>query len=225
MASLTSYELTGTKWEILEILSKKTSHPKELAEEIGTTIANISQQLKLLEAYGYIKSERVDKGKGSRKKRSSRIKYSLNKNQLSIISINPFKMERKEITRTHINVYLANILLCDLKKETELLIRLYTDHKELFEHIEALFFLKTDANETHLFVITEKIELFRAENSRLQITKLKENNEIRFWSHTLDEVRKGLDSKEKYFLDQMKLAQLLYEKRPNYSTKLWEEQK
>jgi len=55
--------LTGTKWEIIEHLSKKPLSPSELAERLNTTIANISQQLRLLQTAGLIKKKRTGSGK------------------------------------------------------------------------------------------------------------------------------------------------------------------
>jgi predicted ArsR family transcriptional regulator len=55
--------LTGTKWEILEILAVKPSSPLEMAKRVGTTIANISQQLRLLQTAGLVKKKRTGSGK------------------------------------------------------------------------------------------------------------------------------------------------------------------
>ncbi|HLD86585.1 MAG TPA: MarR family transcriptional regulator [Candidatus Nanoarchaeia archaeon] len=57
---------TDNRWHLLAQLSKGPSSPTQLAQTLNTTIANISQQLKLLEAIGLVKKERVrnrDKGK------------------------------------------------------------------------------------------------------------------------------------------------------------------
>jgi len=56
--------LTGTKWEILQLLAKKKQSPSELAKKLKTTIANVSTQLRLLQTAGLIKSEKVRLGKG-----------------------------------------------------------------------------------------------------------------------------------------------------------------
>ncbi|MEM2139161.1 MAG: ArsR family transcriptional regulator [Candidatus Woesearchaeota archaeon] len=64
---------SSTRWEILKTLSEKKLSPIELADKLKTTSANISQQLRLLELAGLIKSEKLsnsDKGK-------PRIVYSL----------------------------------------------------------------------------------------------------------------------------------------------------
>jgi predicted transcriptional regulator len=57
---------SSTRWEILRELSQRKLSPMELASALNTTSANISQQLRLLELGGLVKSEKtsnVDKGK------------------------------------------------------------------------------------------------------------------------------------------------------------------
>jgi len=54
------------KWNILRSLSEGKFSPLQLAEKLNTTIANISQQMRLLEAANLVKKEKVrnrDKGK------------------------------------------------------------------------------------------------------------------------------------------------------------------
>lgn len=64
---------SSTRWEIISTLSQKRLSPIELAAHLKTTSANISQQLRLLELAGLVKSEKTsntDKGK-------PRVVYSL----------------------------------------------------------------------------------------------------------------------------------------------------
>ena len=54
------------KWNILKCLSEGKYSPIQLAEKLNTTMANISQQLRLLEAANLVKKEKIknrDKGK------------------------------------------------------------------------------------------------------------------------------------------------------------------
>lgn len=68
--------LTGTKWDILELLSRKRLSPIEIAKDLNTTVANISQQLRLLQAAGLVKKERT----GSAKPGKPRMLFSLSEN-------------------------------------------------------------------------------------------------------------------------------------------------
>ena len=51
--------LTGSKWEIIELLAKEKLSPLELAKNLNTTIANISSQLRLLQTAGLVKREKT----------------------------------------------------------------------------------------------------------------------------------------------------------------------
>ena len=57
---------TEQRWNILTFLSEKKYSPLQLAEKSNTTMANISQQLRLLEASNLVKKEKIsnrDRGK------------------------------------------------------------------------------------------------------------------------------------------------------------------
>lgn len=57
---------TSTKWNILKEISLKPQSPMQLAAKLNTSIANISQQIRLLEAAGIVKKNRLpqrDRGK------------------------------------------------------------------------------------------------------------------------------------------------------------------
>ncbi len=51
--------LTGSKWEIIELLAKNSLSPTELAKRLNTTIANISMQLRLLQTADLVKKEKT----------------------------------------------------------------------------------------------------------------------------------------------------------------------
>ena len=51
--------LTGTKWDIIELLSQQSMSPLELAEKLNTTIANISQQIRLLQTADLVETKKT----------------------------------------------------------------------------------------------------------------------------------------------------------------------
>ena len=51
--------LTGSKWEIIELLSKENLSPMELAKKLNTSIANISSQLRLLQTAGLVNRKKT----------------------------------------------------------------------------------------------------------------------------------------------------------------------
>ncbi len=55
--------LIGTKWEIIELLARKSLSPLEIAKQLNTTIANISQQIRLLQTADLVKKKKTGAGK------------------------------------------------------------------------------------------------------------------------------------------------------------------
>ncbi|MBU1974940.1 MAG: winged helix-turn-helix domain-containing protein [Nanoarchaeota archaeon] len=74
---------TASKWDILKLLSKSPKSPIQLAKLANTSVANISQQLRLLEMGGIVKSVRIS----NREKDQPRILYSLAQNHAYVIAI------------------------------------------------------------------------------------------------------------------------------------------
>jgi len=83
--------LTGTKWEIIELLSKEKLSPSELGKELNTTIANISQQLRLLQTAGLIKKEKTGYGKPGK----PRVLFSLSDDYALILVFSKGFAEKK----------------------------------------------------------------------------------------------------------------------------------
>lgn len=204
-------EIAGSKWQILKILSKNPQTPKQLAEKLGTTIANMSQQLKLLEAYGFLKKTRTDKGPNSRKVKDLRIMYTLVKGKTWLINVTPGSVKRKELKQTTEISLLVNILLLDLKEEHPFVLNFFLNNP-LVEYIDSAYYLKSEKTEINLLIITKKLEHFRESKSSLKVKYKSEEKTIRFWSHTLLEIKEGLSKKEKYFQDLVSQAELLFEK-------------
>ncbi len=82
---------TASKWEILKLLSEKSLSPIELAAKSNTSVANVSQQLRLLEMAGLVRSERVP----NRDKGQPRILYSLAGNHSFLIATTDDFVEKK----------------------------------------------------------------------------------------------------------------------------------
>ncbi|MGV8086779.1 MAG: helix-turn-helix domain-containing protein [Candidatus Woesearchaeota archaeon] len=82
---------TSSKWDILKCLEFGKKSPLDLAKETNTSVANISQQLRLLELAGFVKSERIS----NRDKGLPRILYSISKNYCYLISSMPGFVDKK----------------------------------------------------------------------------------------------------------------------------------
>ncbi|MBD3354541.1 ArsR family transcriptional regulator [Candidatus Woesearchaeota archaeon] len=85
--------LTGTKWEIIQLLASKSYAPLELSKKLDTTIANISQQLRLLQTAGLVKKKKT----GSAKPGKPRTLFSLSDNYAFITVFSKNFAEKKLI--------------------------------------------------------------------------------------------------------------------------------
>ncbi len=86
---------TDQKWNILRSISDEPQSPLQLSQKLNTTMANISQQLKLLEAVNLVKKEKIrnrDKGK-------PRTIFSLNGEYAFMIPVTQ-KFTDKKLIRT-----------------------------------------------------------------------------------------------------------------------------
>ncbi len=97
---------TNSKWEILQELSKGEKSPLELAKKTSTSIANISQQLRLLELGELVKSKRIK----NREKDKPRQMYSLTKSKAYLIAVSPEFIGKKQIDLTEFHTVLIRIL-------------------------------------------------------------------------------------------------------------------
>lgn len=209
-------EIAGSKWQILKILSKNPQTPKQLADKLGSTIANVSQQLKLLEAYGFLKKVRADKGPNGRKTSDLRVMYSLVKGKTWLTHISPRNVKNKELKMSVETNLLVNLLLLDLKDEQPYVLNFFLNNN-LVDDIDSAYYLKSENSEINLLVVTKKLEHFRDAKSALKVKYKTEERVIRFWSHTPQEIKEGLSKKEKYFQDLISQAELIYEKEPTSS--------
>jgi len=82
---------TASKWEILKLLEKGPASPIELASLSRTSVANVSQQLRLLEMAGLVDSERIS----NREKGQPRVLYKLTGNRCYVISTSSTFVDKK----------------------------------------------------------------------------------------------------------------------------------
>jgi len=125
---------TGTKWTILTYLSQNSYSPLELAEKLNTTIANISQQLRLLEAYGIIKSVKVpnvEKGK-------PRIQYSLSNDLAYLIFTFNKSINKRLIRPTVASKFILKIIFYEDERKQTLLYDLFSQIKSHLASIKLI---------------------------------------------------------------------------------------
>jgi hypothetical protein len=138
----------ATKWNILKLLSGTPLSPLQPSEKRGTTIANISAQLKLLEVANFVKKERT----GSAKAGKPRYLFSLTKDYAFITSVaNNLAFKELLAVQPHQKTTLA---IWTLQKQYHAPLT-----KFLYLHEELLnkdVYISTDGSSATMHIISEK---------------------------------------------------------------------
>jgi predicted transcriptional regulator len=100
---------TATKWDILKVLEKGPKSPLEISNALGSSLANVSQQLRLLEMAGVVTSKRVS----NRDKDKPRILYSLAGNLSYLIATSDKFVDKKMLSLTERNKIILRIWFLD----------------------------------------------------------------------------------------------------------------
>ena len=196
-----------SKWRIIKEIARKNQSPAEIAQKLNTSIANINQQIKLLEAYGFLKKE---KQVISKKPGKPKTVYSIAKDIAYVLGINNELAEKKQVKINLDTQFMINLLLLDLKDEVYFLGKFYFNYEKIFRDAELVAFYKSDENNIELFIISEKLEDLRTKYANVVIEDLnKKSRKIVLWSHTLTEIEQGLANKEKHFTDLVKNSQTI----------------
>ena len=96
---------TASKWDILKQLETQPRSPLELARLCVTSVANVSQQLRLLEMAGLVTSKRIS----NRDKDKPRILYSLAGNMSYVISTSGNFVDKKVLPLSDYNKIIMKI--------------------------------------------------------------------------------------------------------------------
>ncbi|PIN89148.1 hypothetical protein COU60_04760 [Candidatus Pacearchaeota archaeon CG10_big_fil_rev_8_21_14_0_10_34_76] len=130
--------LAPPRWKILEIITKKPSSPIEIADELKTSVAYVSQQLKLLEAGNLIEKQKT----GSAEKGKPRTLFSPSKKFAHITLLTKNFTGKKMI---------------DIDSHYETILKIwFSDHPESY-HIEKLYWkLEDDLKDISAIIMTGK---------------------------------------------------------------------
>ncbi len=181
--------VTGIRWELLKTLGSQPRTGAELARLLGTTPANISQHLKLLELAGLVQRERAN-GKS--------MHYSIvgDTALLTVLSKNAF---RSVIPLSGLAA-LELRLLTQAWPDGKLLRRFIIEYEELVETFLGFGILPPDdRGNCQLFVLASEVKHLRKEYAHLMVGEKR----IIIWSHTPEEVLGGLAHHEHYFVDML----------------------
>ncbi len=146
--------LTSQRWQILEIISKSPDSPVSISEKIGTSIAYVSQQLKLLEAASIVskkKTGEVEKGK-------PRSIYSISNELLYITALVKNTPLKKHIIPTTKQKITLRIWVIENKEISHTIEKLFWLLEEQLEKISGIYFQNSTKPKLHIISDDKKIK-------------------------------------------------------------------
>lgn len=148
---------TASKWDILKILSSGSKSPLQLAKLSNTSIANISQQLRLLEMAGLVQSKRIS----NRDKGQPRLLYSLAGNHSFLIASSQDFVDKKFFKLSEYNKVILKIWFLDNPKLHYYLEKAFWQAEEYINNIDAILLDRGNSKEINLLIISDDLELKR----------------------------------------------------------------
>lgn len=196
------------KWSILKELSIKEQSATDLAETINTSISNITQQLKLLEAYGIvIKNKSNEKTVGKPK-----IIYRIKEDFVYAAMLKNGKAEKRLFRLEGFNGFIHNMIFTTGPDDSFYILKFILKHEEILKRCKAFGFIKSTRDAVELFILAENVDEIRARFSNMFIEDISgKTKKIINWTHNEWEINDGLSRKDKYFLDMLWNVQILYD--------------
>jgi DNA-binding transcriptional ArsR family regulator len=126
---------SSPKWKLIEEISLNPQSPMQLAEKMVTSVANISQQLRLLEVAGLVKKKRVSE----RAKGKPRVIFSINNNFCYLLAATEGFAKKRILNLGEYHLPILKILLIDDVLLHEELMDFYFRLKPFLEKVDAVF--------------------------------------------------------------------------------------
>ncbi|RMD67986.1 MarR family transcriptional regulator [Candidatus Pacearchaeota archaeon] len=134
--------LTEPRWRVLEIIANCPSSPAEIAAQLNTSLAYVSQQLRLLEAANLVTKQRtksVEKGR-------ARVVYSLTQENAYIGSLIKGFAFKKKIKLSNYHKAILKIWSLENPQTHEPASRAYNSLLPHLKEIEAIFLVPNSAH-------------------------------------------------------------------------------
>jgi DNA-binding transcriptional ArsR family regulator len=188
-----------SKWRILTELSMASLSPTELAEKIGTSIANVSMQLRLLEALDFVEMERL----GNTAKGEPRKQFSLKKEfaylilgTKSTIGKKMFKLDKESMP--FFTIWLINDSIAPY-----VLLKLFIENEYLIRESIAIGYLGIRGDELEILILSGNPGSIQSINDK-QLTRNEKTYKIKAHIHTLEMFQNGINNKEDYYVSMLK---------------------
>lgn len=159
---------TEQKWNIFKLLSQDKLSPLQLAQKSNTTIANISQQLKLLEAVDLVKKEKIK----NREKGKPRTLFSLSNDYAYLVfAMNDFA-EKRLLVLTDYHRFLLRILFLENTELHYYITKFYWKIEDYLNLIDTIIVIN-EADGMQIVIVADKAKEIE---KKISITHIKKPN-------------------------------------------------
>ncbi len=196
-----------SKWQILTELSHTSLSPTELAKKTGTSVANISVQLRLLEALDFIEKEKLSNVARGEPRKLFSLKKEFAYLILGTKSVSGKKMFRLDSE----NMPFFTLWLINETNIPYVLMKLFLDNEYLLKDCLSIGYLGTKAEEIELLIIHQNPQQLYHLNEK-RITRNDKAYKIKAHLHTKEAFQQGVNNKEEYFLSVLKKVFILFDK-------------
>lgn len=199
--------LSNSKWDILTAVAKRERSASEIARATKTSLANISQQTKLLEALGYLRREDDRSGKRGR----PRTTYSLKKEVAHLALLTHGFAGKKELHLDDFHTMILRLWFFPTNEDHYYLQKFFWQEEAFITECTALAIVETNRTEIHLLALVpeEKLAHFREAKSKSVVYGQHGKKSIIIWTHTTAELEEGIARKEPYFLNLLKKPHII----------------
>lgn len=208
--------LSKSKWNILKELSKGERSAVEIAKKTNQSIANVTQQLRLLEAYNLVKKVKQETKEGKRKAGKPKTPYQLNQEIVITSILKPGLAEKKTLKlkeadgcqKCIMNMYFL------LNPEDHYYLIKFLCVTDMLKKADTVCYIKSGEKEIEIMIITEHVKEVREKYSNMSMSGLDgKTKKIISWSHNKKEIEEGLERKEEYFVNLVKNSKELMDKK------------
>src|SRR3989344_1573518 len=200
--------ISNSKWLLLKEIAQKEQSATELAKKLDTSVSNITQQLKLLEAYNIVTKEKSQEKHVGK----PRIIYSLKEEFAYAAMIRNGAAQKRIFKLEGFGGFFFNLAFVAGTEDAFYILKFAFKHDELLKKCKAMGFIRSTKESIELFLLTENVDEVRSRFSNLFIEDIHgKTKKIINWTHNSWEIDDGLKRKDKYFLDMLRNVQILYD--------------
>lgn len=185
---------SDSKWKILSELSQSPLSPTELANRTGTSISNISTQIRLLEALEFVQKEKVT----NIERGEPRKLYSLKKEFGYLVLGTKSVIGKKMFKLDDDSLFFFKVWMINDKGAPQALIKFYTEYEEILRTVESIGYLGIRGEELEILIIHESPDDFGFLKGK-SIKWSGKDYKLRLHIHKLYDFENGLNMRDEYF--------------------------